>query len=144
VLIARCAWHPRNFGHAKLLGVSRWSGVRIQFTDGICRKCAARVRVTRRTVPPRTPAAPGGGRLSEIIVVALAVLTGLLLIAQPANEGASPFEVAGLLPSAVTIAPASMVEPRPAPARVRRLAPVPRAATVDVRERATAERLQAP
>src|SRR3989442_3086619 len=44
VLISRCAWHRRYHGYTKLLGISAWQGLNVSFTDGICHKCAARVR----------------------------------------------------------------------------------------------------
>ena len=50
VLISRCAWHDRNYGHAKLLGVSTWRGRGIAFTNGLCSRCAARINPA---VPPQ-------------------------------------------------------------------------------------------
>ena len=44
MLICRCAWHPRYFGHPHLSGVVSWRGWALQFTDGICGKCAQRFR----------------------------------------------------------------------------------------------------
>jgi hypothetical protein len=137
VLISRCAWHHRYYGHSKLLGVSNWRGLRIDLTDGICPKCAARVRAVRQHRGVRRPP-QGTDRTSEILVVALAVLTGLVLIARPANEGSVPVEVAGLLPSAVTMVQAVPASARASlPARARR----PPAAPVSVRP---AELLQSP
>jgi len=149
VLIGRCAWHPRYYGHSKLLGVSAWRGLRIDFTDGICPKCAARVRVARqRRAASHPPAAPAGQRTSEVVVVALAVLTGLVLIARPANEGSTPVEVADLMPRAVRgVSTEGMSTARvaagapPAPAAARRLSAAPALPPVPARP---AERLQAP
>ena len=44
MLICRCAWHPRYFGYPHLSGVVSWRGWALQFTDGICSKCAQRFR----------------------------------------------------------------------------------------------------
>lgn len=144
VLISRCAWHPRYYGHSRLLGISNWRGLRIDFTEGICPKCAARVRVVGpRRVASGPPTDRRGARLSEVVVVALAVLTGLVLIARPANEGSTRLEVADLLPRAVTAestTPAPVVAP---PARARRPTGVP-AATVLLRPTPSVERPQSP
>jgi hypothetical protein len=43
VLVSRYAWHTRNYGHPKLLGVKDWRGRGIGFTDGLCRRCAERI-----------------------------------------------------------------------------------------------------
>jgi hypothetical protein len=145
VLISRCAWHPRNYGHGKLLGLASWRGLRIQFTDGICPKCAARVRSRWSTDAGPAPGAPGGGRTSEIVVVALAVLTALVLIAQPANEGSAPVEVAELLPRALTVVQVSPVPPPPAsPARGRPPQTLRRPTIDERREPPVRERLQSP
>ena len=145
VLISRCAWHPRYYGHSRLLGISNWRGLRIDFTEGICPKCAARVRVVRqRRVAGGPPTARRGDRLSGVIVVALAVLTGIVLIARPANEGSVPLEVADLLPRAVTAAqtiPASAGPPPPARARRPQAAP---ATTTPLSRTRAADRLQSP
>jgi hypothetical protein len=144
MLISRCAWHPRNYGHAKLMGVASWRGLRIGFTDGICRKCAARVRAPGRRVDTgRDSVRRGGGRASAAGVAALAVLTGLVLAAQPANEGAGRVaDTADLLPRAAARAGHDTTgagPPRPARARAPR--PEPPAAAVDLRTRGLRERL---
>lgn len=104
MLISRCAWHPRNYGHTKLLGIASWRGLTVGFTDGICPKCAERVRSPRkRGGAGRPPIARGGGRISAAVVVSLGVVTGLLMAAQPANEGAGRFaDPADWLPRPVT------------------------------------------
>jgi hypothetical protein len=143
VVISRCAWHPRYYGYSKLLGVSVWRGLRVDFTDGICPKCAARVRVARqRAVVAGRPATRGSGRTSEVAAVALAVLTGLVLVARPANEGSTPTEV-GIRPRAVTLVQA---RPGPAPGLEGRVLrpPVLRPTLVERREGPVHERLQSP
>lgn len=44
MLICRCAWHPRYYGYPLVSGVASWRGWTVQFTDGICTKCAQRFR----------------------------------------------------------------------------------------------------
>jgi hypothetical protein len=161
VLISRCAWHPRNYGYAKLLGVARWRGLRLDYTDGICRKCAARVHsdVRRVRVGGGGPGPHGTVQTSEIFVVALAVMTGLMLIARPANEGAVPIEAEDLLPRALTVAEATSDDAPPAstiraPHRPRtrrvtlvagRVTPAAQRLTpLGVRVRPVSERLQSP
>jgi len=147
MLISRCAWHLQNYGHFKLLGVASWRGLRVQFTDGICLKCAARVHATRRRqVTEGVAAAPGGsGRAFEIVAVALAVATALMVIAQPVNDGASRLMLDELRerPRGALIARAQTVDTPVSLTRVRRprgLRPTP----VDVREPRAHERMQSP
>jgi hypothetical protein len=104
MLLSRCAWHPRNYGHGRLLGVASWRGLRIGFTDRICEKCAARVvSPTRRLPAADSPPRQGSGRASEVLVVALAVMTGLVLIARPTNDMPPPHDAAALLPRTAAI-----------------------------------------
>jgi len=63
MLISRCAWHPRYFGHLHWSGVASWRGFGIRFTDGICEKCLERFREENRTFldrkrPDLAPVAP--------------------------------------------------------------------------------------
>jgi hypothetical protein len=130
VLISRCAWHRRNYGHGKLLGVARWRGLRIDFTDGICEKCAARLNASFRRMHVGPPAGRGarattsagrrGGQTSETIVVALAVATGLLLIAHPTNDSPAPLDAPSVLPRTVAFAPPPGSEQLTRPPRARR------------------------
>jgi hypothetical protein len=124
VLIARCAWHRRYYGFGRLLGVSSWRGLRIDFTDGICPKCAARVRADFRGLASGRPVVRDQrGWVPGIAVVALAVMTGLLLVARPIHELPAP--------SLVTLGPATapppvLVIPEPAqPAASPALLPPP-------------------
>jgi hypothetical protein len=41
MLIRRCAWHRLYHGYPMLYGVAAWRQRGIQFTDGMCRSCAA-------------------------------------------------------------------------------------------------------
>jgi hypothetical protein len=123
VLIARCAWHRRYYGFGRLLGVSRWRGLRIGFTDGICRKCAARVRSDLRVSRAGGPvAADRRGWMPGIAAVALAVIVAVLLFARPTHELPAPVTVAPI-PSA-TIRGAAVPAASPALlARAPRLQP---------------------
>ena len=119
----------------------------MQFTDGICPKCAARVHATRRRqVTEGVAAAPGSsGRASEIVVVVLAVATALMVIAQPVNDGASRLMLDELRerPRGTLIARAQTVDTPASPTRVRRPR-APRRTTLDVREPRARERMQSP
>ncbi|HEX9818427.1 MAG TPA: hypothetical protein VGD07_02285 [Methylomirabilota bacterium] len=152
VLISRCAWHRRYYGFGKLLGVSRGGEMRVSFTDGICRKCATRVRSDFKV------SRIGGGVPADrrawmpgVALVVLAVMALVLLIARPTHDvpassnvalrpplpegpepAASPLLAA---PSAgVTAHPGPAVAARPSPARIRETnhlgRPVPRATLV--------------
>jgi hypothetical protein len=138
VLISRCAWHRRYHGYTKVLGISAWRGLNVSFTDGICHKCAARVRADhlrarfdRGASADRreTPWLPG------LAAVSLAVMVSLVLIARPTHELPPVPPVIALLPPAaeppaVVHSPAAMssraiVKAAPAP----RVAAAPRLAT---------------
>lgn len=57
MLISRCAWHPRYFGHPYWSGVASWRGLAIRFTDGICARCVERFRDENRPFLDRKRAA---------------------------------------------------------------------------------------
>jgi len=48
MMICRCAWHRRYYGYPLWSGVASWRGVAVQFTDGICSRCASRFREENR------------------------------------------------------------------------------------------------
>ena len=56
MLISRCAWHPQYHGHRSWLRIVRWRGFRLEFTDGICRRCLERFRVEHRDMFDRRKA----------------------------------------------------------------------------------------
>jgi hypothetical protein len=87
MLIARCAWHRRYYGIGRLLGVASWRGLHIGFTDGICPKCAARVRSDfRLSRAGGRVAADRAGWMPGIAVVVVAVMAAVLLIARPTHD----------------------------------------------------------
>lgn len=53
MLLSRCAWHPRYFGHPLVGRVVSWSGWSLRFTDGICPECATRFRAEYRAFVER-------------------------------------------------------------------------------------------
>ena len=79
MVILRCRWHPRNYGRAKLLGVSNWRGLELSFKDALCLKCAERIHPDVRAkvgleVPRR-------GCAAEILVLLLVLSTGIVATA---------------------------------------------------------------
>jgi hypothetical protein len=58
MLIGRCAWHPRYYGHPAWQGVMSWRGFNVRFTDGICPRCLARFRAEHRRLLERRKAPP--------------------------------------------------------------------------------------
>lgn len=42
MLIRRCSWHAKYHGYRLWLGVKRWGGWRVGFTDGMCQGCRRR------------------------------------------------------------------------------------------------------
>lgn len=135
MLISRCAWHRRYFGYTKVLGITSWRGLDVEFTDGICHRCAAQVRADHLRVRfgrgvsadrRSTAWAPGLAALSLTVVIAL------VLIARPTHDPPAP-PVVSLLPPTVVGPPAadvpaaSVADPTPPPraARLRPAEPPP-------------------
>jgi hypothetical protein len=84
--ISRCAWHPRNFGHAKLLGI-RWRGRGVAFTGGLCDKCAARIHPAVRPMVVRGVEVPKRGCTAIVVgVSAVMMTTGLVLVVWPISD----------------------------------------------------------
>src|SRR2546426_7096097 len=89
VLISRCAWHRRYHGYTKILGIGSWQGLNVSFTDGICSKCAARVRADHlRARFDRGASADrrGAAWVPGLAVASLATMVALVLIARPTHE----------------------------------------------------------
>ena len=55
MLIRRCAWHRVYHGYPIFYGVSGWRQRGIQFTDGMCRPCAATALQEWSAEARRTP-----------------------------------------------------------------------------------------
>jgi hypothetical protein len=125
VLISRCAWHRRYHGYTKVLGISSWEGLQLSFTDGICQKCAARVRADHlrsrydrgasadRREPPWVPG---------LVALTLGLVVTLVLIARPTHELPPPPVVAMMPPPVAVVPPAPLVS-APAPRAVASASP---------------------
>lgn len=82
MLIRRCAWHREFYGYTIIHGVAAWRGFSVKFSDGVCKSCAARVRIewridgrdakTRPTVS--IPGGPGWIVLTTGILLTVATL----------------------------------------------------------------------
>lgn len=147
VLISRCAWHRRYHGYTKILGIGSWQGLNVSVTDGICSKCAARVRADHlRARFDRGASADrrGAAWVPGLAVASLATMVALVLIARPTHElPPVPAAVAVLPPAAEESAsiaeapPASpdaaprVVHPRPTPPEVTRPLVVAETASVN-------------
>src|SRR6185295_19697333 len=121
MLISRCAWHRRYHGYTKLIGVSSWKGLHPRFTDGICQKCAARVRADHlraRFDRGASAARREHAWMPGLAAVSLAIVVTLVLIARPTHE-LPP------LPPVVAVLPAP-----PAPQDLAAAAPAEEAVSV--------------
>ena len=111
----------------------------ISFTDGICQKCAARVRADHlrarfdrgASADRREPA-----WLPGLAVVALAIVIGLVLVARPTHELPVPPPVVALLPEPAP-EPAAAPEAEPAVPRLVHVARRPRPVVRPARAAAT-------
>src|SRR2546421_267886 len=119
VLISRCAWHRRYHGYTKILGIGSWQGLNVSFTDGICSKCAARVRADHLRARFDRAASTdrrGAAWVPGLAVASLATMVALVLIARPTHElPPVPAAVAVLPPAAEESA--SIAEAPPASRR---------------------------
>jgi hypothetical protein len=79
MLIRRCAWHRFYNGYPMLYGVAAWRKPGIQYTDGMCRRCAA-------TALQEWSAGPGAAPRPRLILrrprgIAVAAAAASLLVA---------------------------------------------------------------
>jgi hypothetical protein len=134
VLISRCVWHSRNYGHGKLLGVSRWGGRGLAFADGLCDRCAQRIHPEVRPRVIHGSAIPRRGCTIGIVAIVLSVVTALVLAARPTSElsfrHAPAGDLVALLPEETLPPVASSFRegppPREAPPSQATSAPLPR------------------
>ena len=115
MLISRCAWHRRYHGYTKILGISSWRGLQPSFTDGICHKCAARVRADH--LRSRFDRGASADRretawMPGLIAVSLSIVIALVLVARPTHELPPLPPVVAVLPPAPAEAPRSNRERR--------------------------------
>jgi hypothetical protein len=117
MLISRCAWHRRYHGYTKLLGISSWKGLQVSFTDGICHKCAARVRADhlRFRVDRTSSARREHAWMPGLAALTLGLVVALVLIARPTHELPPLPPVVALLPPPAPVERA-LVEPPDTPA----------------------------
>ena len=114
MLISRCAWHRRYHGYTKILGISSWRGLQPSFTDGICHKCAARVRADH--LRSRFDRGASADRretawMPGLIAVSLSIVIALVLVARPTHELPPLPPVVAVLPPAPAEAPRIEVAP---------------------------------
>jgi hypothetical protein len=63
MLFGRCAWHRQYHGYPRVGGVVSWRGLKLRFTDGICRTCLDRFRAEHRLfLERRRPLTPSEAR----------------------------------------------------------------------------------
>jgi hypothetical protein len=85
MVILRCAWHPRNYGRPKLLGIKTWRGPGLTVKDALCRKCAARIHPDVRARFGLDVPKPGCG-VEVAILVLLAGTMAIGSLARPARD----------------------------------------------------------
>lgn len=78
MLLRRCAWHRRYHGHVKFLGVAKWRGLGLSFSDGMCTDCSARARA-EWSLPGSVPLPPPVRR-PRSLRPDFALATGILLL----------------------------------------------------------------
>jgi hypothetical protein len=81
VLIRRCAWHREFHRYPIVHGVATWGGLSIAFTDGLCRSCAARVRVDWLARAPSDVPLPRDGFAGTARLRQLGASVGLAALA---------------------------------------------------------------
>lgn len=119
MILRRCAWHRRYFGYPIVCGVAGWAGRGIDFTDWMCRRCAARIR--RELRPParnghREPHPPP--RWDPLLVLppaaAMVLVAGMILVVgRPRDSVIEPRQ----RPPESTGLGVSAPPPAPSPAR---------------------------
>jgi hypothetical protein len=112
MLIRRCAWHRLYNGYPMLYGVAAWRRRGLNYTDGMCSRCAATAlgqwrkgstetsRPRRLRAHLRVPAAPTGIALAAVV----SILIGLALTVAVRRHGGGDVP-ASALPRATSGAP---------------------------------------
>jgi hypothetical protein len=108
MLIRRCAWHRLYNGYPMIYGVAAWRPSGLQFTDGMCQRCAATAmqQWTTGTAADWPPPAPtsllrGAAGRAGLAVAAASILVALLLTVV-VRRGDGPADSVSALPRAVT------------------------------------------
>ena len=81
MLIRRCAWHRLYNGYPILYGVASWRQRGVQYTDGMCRRCAAvALQAWSRTSEPAPPRRRAGRVQTPVGSVGIAVAAVILVL----------------------------------------------------------------
>jgi hypothetical protein len=94
MLIRRCAWHRLYNGYPIIYGVAAWRPRGVQYTDGMCRRCAATTLRQWSTRPGMAPPGRMARRVpipadrAGIAVAAVAMLVALGIVAMVRRDGA--------------------------------------------------------
>jgi hypothetical protein len=118
MLISRCAWHRRYHGYTKILGISSWDGLHLSFTDGICHKCAARVRADHlRSRFDRGASADRREHtwMPGLVALSLGLAVALVLVARPTHDMPPLPPVTAALPAVEPPAPSALLETQDEP-----------------------------
>lgn len=94
MLMRRCAWHRQYNGYPMVYGVAAWRQRGLQYTDGMCRRCAVTAtrewtnssHVAPRPRPAVSPRLAPAGRVG-IALAAASLLVALALMASLRNGG---------------------------------------------------------
>jgi hypothetical protein len=108
MLIRRCAWHRVYNGYPMLYGVAAWRQSGLQYTDGMCRRCAT-TAMQQWSAGSETPAPPPAMRgllrapagRAGIAVAAAVIFVALMLVTAARRDG-GPDAPASALPRSVT------------------------------------------
>jgi hypothetical protein len=104
MLIRRCAWHRLYNGYPMLYGVAAWRRRGLNYTDGMCSRCAVTAleqwskgsteasRPRRLRVHLRVPAAATGIALAAVV----SILIGLALTVAARRHGAGDVPASAL------------------------------------------------
>ena len=99
MLLRRCAWHRRYHGYVKFLGVAKWRGWGLSFSDGMCTSCSAKARAEwslpanarPAIIPKRRSLRPDFALATGLLLVGVGVAFGVL-IGPPPRTGSAPIE----------------------------------------------------
>ncbi|MGH7325810.1 MAG: hypothetical protein ACREJ9_14370 [Candidatus Rokuibacteriota bacterium] len=116
-MLRRCAWHRRYFGYPVVCGIAGWGGRGVDFSDWICRRCAARVRRDLGHRPPNSRTEPALAAWWDPFLV-LPPAAATLLVAAMILVVASPFD---------HLPPVIALQARPEPAALPVLVQTPKA-----------------
>ena len=137
MLIRRCAWHRSYRGYPLVFGIASWRGQGVSFSDGMCLRCAARMRAEWNLppLPPRVSRYRLGFELARVTATAAALVI-LVLAANPLDDLRT---IRSIVPSpqTVLVPPPAIAEEAPPSLSVshisrRPIAPMPKASYLGV------------